>query len=218
MQSARLPCKNTIVDKSFLRSQNSTRLAPVRWCARGALASLLVVQDEGCPVSPPKPQRSPLRADLNCQPSSPRRHRRQSRRQRRRQRRYLTRAATAASSEARRRNTRSARSQPRQNDAAPQSSGEPPRAFVPPDAPSPALADTGGGAGGVTWSGTCAQCGAGPAPGAKLRFCAGCTTVPYCTVECQRADWAAHKLICARYARSRDAANADMAGLTSEYY
>jgi len=78
------------------------------------------------------------------------------------------------------------------------SSGEPPRAFVPPDTPSPALADTGGGGGGVSWSRSCAQCGAAPAAGAKLRFCARCTTVPYCTVECQRADWAAHKLICAR--------------------
>jgi hypothetical protein len=44
---------------------------------------------------------------------------------------------------------------------------------------------------------SCAHCHEPPAPGSKLQNCKGCLMVCYCSVECQRASWPMHKLVCA---------------------
>ena len=46
----------------------------------------------------------------------------------------------------------------------------------------------------------CAACGGGAPPGKKLKRCTGCRQVSYCSVECQRAAWKAHKPFCVRVA------------------
>lgn len=43
----------------------------------------------------------------------------------------------------------------------------------------------------------CAACGAGAAA-CKLKKCAGCQAVLYCTADCQRADWRDHRRTCRR--------------------
>jgi hypothetical protein len=44
----------------------------------------------------------------------------------------------------------------------------------------------------------CAACGVAPEPGGavRLRLCAGCSAVRYCSAECQRAHWKAHRAAC----------------------
>ncbi len=42
----------------------------------------------------------------------------------------------------------------------------------------------------------CANCGATSGGGVKLRKCAGCRRVRYCSQECQAQHWAQHKLVC----------------------
>lgn len=41
----------------------------------------------------------------------------------------------------------------------------------------------------------CNACGKGP-PEVSLKRCAKCSTTPYCSRECQKVDWKAHKKIC----------------------
>jgi len=44
---------------------------------------------------------------------------------------------------------------------------------------------------------------ADPAAGVKLRRCAGCYTVRFCSSACQRADWSQHKLVCESFGAAR---------------
>ncbi|KAH7477353.1 hypothetical protein IWW34DRAFT_311704 [Fusarium oxysporum f. sp. albedinis] len=44
-------------------------------------------------------------------------------------------------------------------------------------------------------------------PAVQLRRCAKCSTTPYCSRECQKADWKAHKKICGKQADSFANAN-----------
>ncbi|KAI0062450.1 ALDH-like protein [Artomyces pyxidatus] len=43
---------------------------------------------------------------------------------------------------------------------------------------------------------SCAQCGISDCP---LRRCGKCRAVPYCSTECQKADWKSHKTVCEVY-------------------
>lgn len=45
----------------------------------------------------------------------------------------------------------------------------------------------------------CAKCGKPEPPNEPLRRCAKCRAAPYCSVECQKADWPSHKLLCSQY-------------------
>lgn len=54
----------------------------------------------------------------------------------------------------------------------------------------------------------CASCGAAPVPGRKLRKCGGCMMVRYCSTDCQRDHWAAHKEACRREQQRRQQAAA----------
>jgi len=43
----------------------------------------------------------------------------------------------------------------------------------------------------------CRQCGkVGGTPGVKLRKCARCLEVAYCSAECQKTDWRKHRMEC----------------------
>lgn len=42
----------------------------------------------------------------------------------------------------------------------------------------------------------CVVCGKSAKAGDKLKKCARCASVPYCSVGCQRDDWPRHKLSC----------------------
>ncbi|KAJ7447061.1 hypothetical protein B0H11DRAFT_2248486 [Mycena galericulata] len=43
----------------------------------------------------------------------------------------------------------------------------------------------------------CDQCGAAESPSvSKFRLCGGCMTTQYCSPDCQRIHWPAHKVIC----------------------
>ena len=44
----------------------------------------------------------------------------------------------------------------------------------------------------------CARCGRTPELGAKLKTCARCRVTKYCSAECQRLAWPAHKAACTR--------------------
>jgi len=49
----------------------------------------------------------------------------------------------------------------------------------------------------VAWHNVvCTKCNKPPAAGTKLQKCASCLTAAYCGADCQRADWASHKLDC----------------------
>jgi len=49
----------------------------------------------------------------------------------------------------------------------------------------------------VAWHNVvCTKCNKPPAAGTKLNKCASCLTAAYCGADCQRADWASHKLDC----------------------
>jgi ankyrin repeat protein len=63
----------------------------------------------------------------------------------------------------------------------------------------------GGGAGAATTTPRCDACGAcaAQAPGGRLHVCSGCQTVYYCTAECQRSVWGAHKRDCKRVAAAK---------------
>lgn len=39
----------------------------------------------------------------------------------------------------------------------------------------------------------CEKCNKGQQEGLKLRKCAGCSSVMYCSKECQKESWAKHK-------------------------
>ncbi len=56
------------------------------------------------------------------------------------------------------------------------------------------------------------MCGKPEAAGAALMKCSRCHSAVYCSVDCQRADWKAHKLDCKRlgvaYAMQRTMAQA----------
>jgi hypothetical protein len=43
---------------------------------------------------------------------------------------------------------------------------------------------------------SCQVCEKGEAEGLKLSFCSSCRSVSYCSRECQKTDWKAHKVIC----------------------
>jgi hypothetical protein len=43
---------------------------------------------------------------------------------------------------------------------------------------------------------SCQLCEKGKAEGVKLSFCNACRSMSYCSRECQKADWKAHKVIC----------------------
>ena len=61
----------------------------------------------------------------------------------------------------------------------------------PPDPPTRASHGAGPSA-----STSCFKCHEPPAAGTKLRVCAKCLHTSYCNADCQRADWASHKLDC----------------------
>ncbi|KAI1753164.1 putative MYND domain protein [Xylaria castorea] len=48
--------------------------------------------------------------------------------------------------------------------------------------------------------GTCNTCGK---VSSQLKRCAKCTTTPYCSRDCQKADWKTHKKICSKQAHER---------------
>ncbi len=55
---------------------------------------------------------------------------------------------------------------------------------------------------------TCACCAkTGSNPDTNLKRCAKCQTTHYCSRECQKADWKAHKKVCARNAAAASATN-----------
>lgn len=47
-----------------------------------------------------------------------------------------------------------------------------------------------------TFSKNCWHCGAKPRQSQKFLKCSGCFEVRYCSKECQKDDWCAHKKIC----------------------
>lgn len=47
-----------------------------------------------------------------------------------------------------------------------------------------------------TISNNCWHCGAKPKHSQKFQKCSGCFEVRYCSQECQKNDWCAHKKIC----------------------
>lgn len=47
-----------------------------------------------------------------------------------------------------------------------------------------------------TLSSICWHCGAKPKQYEKFKKCSGCLKVRYCSEECQKNDWCAHKKIC----------------------
>ena len=47
-----------------------------------------------------------------------------------------------------------------------------------------------------TISNNCWHCGAKPGQSQKFRKCSRCFEVRYCSEECQKNDWCAHKKIC----------------------
>ncbi|TFY55407.1 hypothetical protein EVJ58_g8268 [Rhodofomes roseus] len=47
----------------------------------------------------------------------------------------------------------------------------------------------------------CAACQKAAAPGETLKRCQNCRSAPYCSKECQVADWKKHKRICSVYMR-----------------
>ncbi len=47
----------------------------------------------------------------------------------------------------------------------------------------------------------CANCGATSGGGVKLKNCAGCRSIWFCSNQCQTAAWPRHKLVCARVDR-----------------
>ena len=49
-----------------------------------------------------------------------------------------------------------------------------------------------------TFSNNCWHCGADAIHRKKFKKCSGCYQVRYCSKECQRNDWSAHKNICRR--------------------
>lgn len=57
----------------------------------------------------------------------------------------------------------------------------------------------------------CTSCKKAP-PEVNLKRCAKCSTTPYCSRDCQKADWKSHKKICAKQADSRAAAAPDPDG------
>lgn len=48
------------------------------------------------------------------------------------------------------------------------------------------------------FSNNCWHCGADPIYRKKFQKCSGCYQVRYCSKECQKNDWIAHKIICKR--------------------
>jgi hypothetical protein len=50
----------------------------------------------------------------------------------------------------------------------------------------------------------CSKCRKAPAAGTKMHVCSRCKHVHYCNVECQRADWASHKLDCKEMVKSHE--------------
>jgi hypothetical protein len=50
----------------------------------------------------------------------------------------------------------------------------------------------------------CSKCGLPPPPGDKLRYCGRCAAKSYCTKDCAKEDWPAHKLQCESMRRARD--------------
>jgi hypothetical protein len=48
----------------------------------------------------------------------------------------------------------------------------------------------------------CGRCGVPDAPGTPHKRCGRCRVVPYCSGDCQHADWAQHKAVCVAPAHS----------------
>jgi len=42
----------------------------------------------------------------------------------------------------------------------------------------------------------CVVCKRGPICGVKLNACSGCHMIHYCSAECQKLHWKAHKIVC----------------------
>lgn len=59
----------------------------------------------------------------------------------------------------------------------------------------------------------CTTCKKEP-PQVTLRNCAKCTTTPYCSRECQKADWKTHKKTCAKQAGEASSASSARANLS----
>ena len=53
---------------------------------------------------------------------------------------------------------------------------------------------------------SCGACGAAEGGSVHLCACDACSAVRYCGRECQRADWAAHRLVCGILATDREIA------------
>ncbi|KAM0258699.1 hypothetical protein ACHAQJ_003707 [Trichoderma viride] len=59
----------------------------------------------------------------------------------------------------------------------------------------------------------CNSCKKGP-PDVTLKRCAKCSTTPYCSRECQKADWKAHKKTCGKSQSSNPSSGASSSGNT----
>jgi hypothetical protein len=69
----------------------------------------------------------------------------------------------------------------------------------------------------TTQAGACAACGASSIPtDAAFKTCARCKAVQYCSKDCQRTHWPAHKASCAAAMEAGEAAERNAAELIEE--
>eukprot|EP00961_Rhodomonas_salina_P289727 3914677-Rhodomonas_salina.1 len=52
--------------------------------------------------------------------------------------------------------------------------------------------------------GNCAKCGVRADGSVTVSFCSGCRSVAYCSKECQKADWKAHKAACRQIRQAKE--------------
>ncbi|KAF6765815.1 hypothetical protein DFP72DRAFT_207312 [Ephemerocybe angulata] len=63
----------------------------------------------------------------------------------------------------------------------------------------------------------CDQCGTPETPSVKFRLCGGCMTTQYCSQDCQKIHWPAHKSICQHTAAQVSKAGAAASGYADEH-
>ena len=61
----------------------------------------------------------------------------------------------------------------------------------------------------------CTTCKKGPPEIQNMKNCAKCHKTPYCSRECQKADWKAHKKICSKLAAEGGGAAGTSDGMPS---